>query len=90
MASALSIHNNLMRERINVHKGYEVKTEGDAFMIAFSNVIDAAKWCIDVQQALLEQKWPEEILENESSALVKTEEGKVIWRGLRGIFSFEK
>ena len=33
MAAALSIHNKLMRKMIGDYSGYEVKTEGDAFMV---------------------------------------------------------
>ena len=33
MAASLAIHNKLMRQLITKHKGYEVKTEGDAFMV---------------------------------------------------------
>ena len=84
MAGALSLHNNIMREKINQYKGYEVKTEGDAFMIAFTNPVDACKWCSDVQQSLLHLDWPEQLLENEASAVEKTQDDKLLWRGLRG------
>ena len=33
MAASLVIHNQIMRKLITKHKGYEVKTEGDAFMV---------------------------------------------------------
>lgn len=33
MAASLSLHNKLMRELIESYHGYEVKTEGDAFMV---------------------------------------------------------
>ena len=92
MASGLSVHNDLMRKHIHECKGYEVKTEGDAFMIAFSSTLDAAKWCLRVQEALVEADWPEELLNNEASRVEKDSEGKVIWRGLRvrmGIHSGE-
>jgi adenylate cyclase len=84
MARALAIHNNIMREKINKYKGYEVKTEGDAFMIAFTNPVDACKWCSDVQESLLHLNWPEELLENKASAIEKSKDDKLIWRGLRG------
>ena len=35
MAAALSTHNKLMRELLTKHAGYEVKTEGDAFMVPY-------------------------------------------------------
>lgn len=36
MAISLKLHNNLIRGAIERYHGYEVKTEGDAFMVAFS------------------------------------------------------
>ena len=33
MAKSLAIHNTMMRNLIAKHQGYEVKTEGDAFMV---------------------------------------------------------
>ena len=41
MAFALSLHDAMFRRLIQKHRGYEVKTEGDAFMIAFASVVDA-------------------------------------------------
>eukprot|EP01027_Heterolobosea_sp_BB2_P018717 GEZU01026328.1.p1 GENE.GEZU01026328.1~~GEZU01026328.1.p1 ORF type:complete len:761 (-),score=101.66 GEZU01026328.1:58-2340(-) len=35
-AAAIKLHNQVMRECLQECQGYEVKTEGDAFMIAFS------------------------------------------------------
>lgn len=33
MTDAIDIHHRVIRELIRVHNGYEVKTEGDAFMV---------------------------------------------------------
>ena len=35
MRSAIKIHNTIMRRQLRITGGYEVKTEGDAFMVAF-------------------------------------------------------
>lgn len=32
--------------------GYEVSTEGDAFLVAFHEPFDAVAWCLTVQLAL--------------------------------------
>eukprot|EP00755_Sulcionema_specki_P010890 Sspe_Gene.7199::Locus_2439_Transcript_1_1_Confidence_1.000_Length_3663::g.7199::m.7199 len=61
MNTALEIHNDVIRHCLSQHKGYEVKTIGDAFMVAFSSHVDAAKFCLDVQSDLVEQVWPEEL-----------------------------
>lgn len=34
--------------------GYEVRTEGDSFMVAFHTQLSAIWWCLFVQQALIE------------------------------------
>ena len=39
--AALHEHNRIMRDAIARHNGYEVKTIGDAFMVAFSDALDA-------------------------------------------------
>ena len=41
-----------MREQAIRFNGYEVKTEGDAFFVAFDCVHDAVEWCIGVQAPL--------------------------------------
>ena len=47
----LGEHNRLVRTAIAEHRGYEVKTEGDAFMVAFQSARDALRCAIDVQRA---------------------------------------
>jgi class 3 adenylate cyclase len=47
----LGEHNRLVRSAIAEHRGYEVKTEGDAFMVAFQSARDALRCAIDVQRA---------------------------------------
>jgi class 3 adenylate cyclase len=83
MHKALDIHNMVIRHCIDVCKGYEVKTEGDAFMVAFTDPVEAVKWCMDVQQALLDADWPSELLDSPDAGLEHDDEGNVIWRGLR-------
>ncbi|KAI3647348.1 hypothetical protein MP228_007569 [Amoeboaphelidium protococcarum] len=63
MRVAIREHNNIMRRNLRYYNGYEVKTEGDAFMVSFKNVQDALKWCIAIQLQLLEADWPQDILE---------------------------
>eukprot|EP01089_Gocevia_fonbrunei_P020097 TRINITY_DN7356_c0_g4_i1.p1 TRINITY_DN7356_c0_g4~~TRINITY_DN7356_c0_g4_i1.p1 ORF type:complete len:444 (-),score=134.80 TRINITY_DN7356_c0_g4_i1:3-1334(-) len=82
MAHSLSLHNDLMRSKIKEFEGYEVKVEGDAFMVAFSSTLNAVKWAIDVQEKLLEVNWPEECLKH-PDASVENVDGKNIYIGLR-------
>lgn len=58
MQAALTLHNQQLRALIAAHRGYEVKTEGDAFMVAFANAADAVRWCVAGQTALFEADWP--------------------------------
>ena len=45
------------------YRGYEVKTEGDAFMVAFFTALECLLWCLEVQEALVGADWPEALLE---------------------------
>ena len=50
MDEAISLHDKLLRSHLREYSGYEVATEGDAFLIAFHEATDAIKWCIAVQK----------------------------------------
>lgn len=62
--------------------GYEVKTEGDAFMVSFPTATSALLWCFNVQTALLEQEWPDEILDSDNGREIQDSNGNVIYKGL--------
>lgn len=57
----LALHNELMRRQIAAHGGYEVKTEGDAFMVAFADALAAARFCTATQLALAGAAWPAQV-----------------------------
>ncbi|KAF2268437.1 PP2C-domain-containing protein [Lojkania enalia] len=82
MRSAIKMHNELMRRQLRIIGGYEVKTEGDAFMVAFPTVTSALLWCFTIQSQLLEVQWPQEILNNEDGREVVDADGNIIFRGL--------
>eukprot|EP01062_Namystynia_karyoxenos_P010179 TRINITY_DN13609_c0_g3_i1.p1 TRINITY_DN13609_c0_g3~~TRINITY_DN13609_c0_g3_i1.p1 ORF type:complete len:2436 (+),score=558.29 TRINITY_DN13609_c0_g3_i1:847-7308(+) len=85
MREGLGLHNAALRALIADCSGYEVKTEGDAFMVAFDSVADAAKWCLSSQLALLAIEWPSELLQQEDAAAAPLEGDGTgwLWRGLR-------
>jgi len=58
MREALFVHDAAMRQALADHAGFEVKTEGDAFMAAFADASDAAAFCFDVQETLRNLSWP--------------------------------
>lgn len=82
MRSAIKIHNDKMRRQLRIVGGYEVKTEGDAFMVSFPSPTSALLWCFYVQQQLLDADWPAEILETKQCREVVDAKGHVIFRGL--------
>lgn len=82
MRSAIMMHNELMRRQLRIIGGYEVKTEGDAFMVSFSTVTSALLWCFSCQSHLLEQNWPQEILETVHCQEKLDADQNRIYRGL--------
>ena len=82
MRSAIKMHNEVMRRHLRIIGGYEVKTEGDAFMVAFPTVTSALLWCFTIQSQLLEVQWPQEILSSINGQEVLDNEDNVIFRGL--------
>ncbi len=82
MRSAIKIHNAIMRRQLRIIGGYEVKTEGDAFMVSFPTATSALLWCFSVQSHLLEAPWPSEILNSVHCQEVLDAEQNVIYRGL--------
>ncbi|MCK0174702.1 adenylate/guanylate cyclase domain-containing protein [Mycolicibacterium sp. F2034L] len=50
--SLLDHHEKLVRRLVGGHRGVVVKNQGDGFMIAFTEPVDAVRCCIAVQQSL--------------------------------------
>ncbi|KAK7206497.1 phosphatase 2C-domain-containing protein [Myxozyma melibiosi] len=82
MGSAIKIHNAIMRRQLRIVGGYEVKNEGDAFMVCFSTAAAAMVWAFGVQSQLLVAPWPSEITDSVDGAEVVDEENTLIYRGL--------
>ncbi|KAI9925149.1 cysteinyl-tRNA synthetase [Aspergillus wentii] len=82
MRSAIQIHNDILRRQLGIIGGYEVKTEGDAFMVAFSTTTAALLWCFNCQTQLLEAEWPTEVLEQPQCQVQYDMENNIIFRGL--------
>lgn len=82
MRSAIKLHNEVMRRQLRRIGGYEVKTEGDAFMVSFPTATSALLWCFAVQLQLLDVNWPSEILNSMSGQPVYDKDNNLIFKGL--------
>ncbi len=76
MRDATLMHNETLRALLKKHGGYEVMSLKDrnsgegSFCMAFQKTLDALQWCMEVQSALLQLSWPEQLLEHPGSAEV--------------------
>ncbi|KAH6898978.1 phosphatase 2C-domain-containing protein [Thelonectria olida] len=82
MRSAIKLHNEVMRRQLRRIGGYEVKTEGDAFMVSFPTATSALLWTFAVQMSLLEVQWPSEVLNSVSCQPVYDKDNALIFKGL--------
>ena len=61
MKFCLQMHDSIIREVIDWLQGFEVKTIGDSFMVAFEQVQTAVNFGFLVHEQLLTAKWPIEL-----------------------------
>jgi len=84
MSESLLMHDEVLRSELAANGGFELLTEGDAFLVCFTEAANAVKWCMGVQEKLMECKWPEELDHNGNvSSSVMIVQGTTIFRGLR-------
>jgi class 3 adenylate cyclase len=50
----MTVHNEIIRTSTREYKGYEVKSDGDSFMLVFGSAKDACAFAVKVEEALLE------------------------------------
>jgi len=62
MEQAVALHDAIVRATIADHGGFEVMNDGGTFYVAFSDVLDAVKFCLEAQEALYTAPWSEDIL----------------------------
>lgn len=53
--SLLREHNAIVQEQVSRHSGFEVKSQGDGFMLAFPSARQALQCAIDIQRALTQR-----------------------------------
>jgi len=68
MEEALKLHNAIMRKCCADACGYEITTEGDAFLLAFHDSVDAIEFSLRVQSELYRAPWPLALLELSEAA----------------------
>jgi predicted ATPase/class 3 adenylate cyclase len=57
-SDVLDEHRGIVRGAIAEHGGHEIRTEGDAFFVAFSRAGDAVRAALAVQRRLGAREWP--------------------------------
>eukprot|EP01060_Flectonema_neradi_P000830 TRINITY_DN10500_c0_g1_i1.p2 TRINITY_DN10500_c0_g1~~TRINITY_DN10500_c0_g1_i1.p2 ORF type:complete len:601 (+),score=127.47 TRINITY_DN10500_c0_g1_i1:2546-4348(+) len=62
MQKAITAHNETLRRIIKENNGYEVKTIGDAFVVAFDTSIEACRFALSLQEELVNQDWDDDLL----------------------------
>ena len=62
MKRALKMHNNIIRSCLGDYGGYEVKTIGDAFMVAFEDMTSGCSFAMAVQEKIMSTTWPTELI----------------------------
>jgi len=84
MSEALLLHDAVLRDALKAHGGLELATEGDAFVVCFSDPVNGVKWALQVQTDLMNVKWPERLAKSGNvSSATEMEGGAAIFCGLR-------
>eukprot|EP01063_Lacrimia_lanifica_P025947 TRINITY_DN3408_c0_g1_i7.p1 TRINITY_DN3408_c0_g1~~TRINITY_DN3408_c0_g1_i7.p1 ORF type:complete len:928 (+),score=273.50 TRINITY_DN3408_c0_g1_i7:102-2885(+) len=85
MSDAIRRFSTTVRKLVARHNGYESKSCGDEFVVAFDDAASAVRFASDMHVTLLEIEWPDELL------LVKQCEPDPfnLWRGLAAKIAVE-
>jgi len=80
---ALALHDQILRDALQEHSGYEVQKTGDAFVLAFASASDAVRYCLDVQLRLHQADWPDALLNDKAAADLTRPSNDGAFRGIR-------
>ncbi len=91
MRDATLLHNEILRNLLRKHQGYEVMFSRDrntgegSFCMAFQKTAQAVMWCEEAQQELVRsERWPEQLLSHPGAAVEWGDtDDRVIFKGLR-------
>ena len=53
MATAMSVHHEVLRAQLTKYKGCEMQVDGDAVLFGFKDPVSATAWCLATQQVPL-------------------------------------
>jgi class 3 adenylate cyclase len=83
--ACLQMHDAKQRELIGRCAGYEVKTEGDAFLVSFHSAEDAVHFALLLQLEMMSIEWPEELFSHPACAPVQDprDQSHLIYNGIR-------
>ena len=82
MQTAMRLHNSLLRRQLRIIGGYEVKTEGDSFMVSFPTVTSAMLWCFHLPASATQRRLAARNTECDDGREVLDAYGDRIHRGL--------
>src|SRR5882672_7874279 len=60
--SVLELHTRIIRETLDKHSGFAVRTEGDSFFAVFTSPSEAVAAVAEMQRRLHETDWPHQAL----------------------------
>jgi class 3 adenylate cyclase len=83
MGDVVDRHHEVLRDCIRRHDGYEVKTIGDAFLIACSTPLMGHRIALDIQQRLYDQTWPGFVSSFYDARHPDDSKEVSLWNGLR-------
>eukprot|EP00760_Papus_ankaliazontas_P022687 PhM_4_TR18929/c0_g1_i1/m.30311 len=81
MPKAVEMHHGIIRRLIKEYDAYEVKTVGDAFIIAVASTLDGTLLALDIQEELHDAEWPSGLDVN--VVYVGCDTNPDVWNGLR-------
>ena len=70
MHRGLIMHNEVIRYCISSHGGYEVKTIGDSFMVAFDSLVSGVCFAVMVQESLAACDWDDTLNLGQSDGIM--------------------
>lgn len=79
---ATHVHDAAIRRLMSKYFGYEVRTEGDSFLIAFHTAEDALGFCLGCQLQLMTCDWPIELESTQGACSVYFQDS-LVFRGMR-------